>query len=173
MRPALRHLIVVVPLVLAVAACGSDDSGSGSSDGTSAPATDAADSGDTAADAGGDAANACPADGCAITILDVVRSGDELEVTWEQNFAPDLDRNHIHVYWDTYTADQVSSDAADRDVEQGEWVPIDAPETFVTEGAVSVAVRGDSTTVCVTASDGDHAVIDSSIVDCRDVSDLL
>jgi hypothetical protein len=52
-------------------------------------------------------------------------------------------------------------------------VPIDAPETFVTEGAVSVAVRGDSTTVCVTASDGDHAVIDSSIVDCRDVSDLL
>jgi hypothetical protein len=43
----------------------------------------------------------------------------------------------------------------------------------VTEGPVSVTTRGDSTTLCVTAADGDHAVIDAALVDCRDVSDLL
>ena len=170
MRSFLRPASVVLPLLLVVAACGDDDSDS--SDSTGAPAATAAgDEGEVADDGGG--ANACPTDGCAIAIVDVTSSGDELEITWEPNFAPDLDRNHIHVYWDTYTADQVSSDAADRDVEQGEWVPIDAPESWITEGAVSVAARGDSTTICVTASDGDHAVIDSSIVDCRDVADLL
>jgi hypothetical protein len=38
---------------------------------------------------------------------------------------------------------------------------------------VSVDTRGGSTTICVTAGDRDHAVIDSALVDCRDVSDLL
>ena len=32
--------------------------------------------------------------------------GDELRVTWEANFEPDFSKNHIHVYWDTYTADR-------------------------------------------------------------------
>ena len=40
---------------------------------------------------------------------------------------------------------------------------------YVTEGAVSTEARGDSTTMCVTAGDRDHNVIDSSIVDCCDV----
>lgn len=118
-------------------------------------------------------ANACPAEGCTITITDAVREGDEIAVTWEANFVPDVSKNHIHLYWDTYTADQVSSDAEARGVTQGEWVPTDVVPTYVTGGAVAVAKRGDSTTLCVTAGDRDHAVIDSSLVDCRDVSDLL
>ena len=81
--------------------------------------------------------------------------------------------NHIHIYWDTWTADQVSNDAASRGVKQGEWVPTDAYPTFVTEGAVSVTKRGKSTTLCVTAGDGNHDVIDSSIVNCHKVANLL
>jgi hypothetical protein len=77
------------------------------------------------------------------------------------------------VYWDIYTADQVSNDAATRGVKQGEWVPTDDYPEFVTTGAVSTAVRKGSTKVCVTAGDRDHNVIDSSIVNCRDVSDLF
>jgi hypothetical protein len=118
-------------------------------------------------------ANACPPEGCAITIIDAAREGDEIAVTWEANFKPDISRNHIHVYWDIYTADQVSSDAEARGVDQGEWVPTDVVPTYVTESAVSVDTRGDSTTICVTAGDRDHAVIDASLVDCLDVSDLL
>jgi hypothetical protein len=118
-------------------------------------------------------ANACPPEGCTITIVDAAREGDEIAVTWETNFKPDISRNHIHVYWDIYTADQVSSDAEARGVTQGEWVPTDVVPTYVTESAVSVDTRGDSTTICVTAGDRDHAVIDASLVDCRDVSDLL
>ncbi len=117
-------------------------------------------------------ANACPTEGCIIKIVDVARSGNEIAVSWETNFAPDVSKNHVHVYWDTYTSDQVSSDAEARGVKQGEWIPTDV-ETFVTKDVLSVDNRGDSTTICVTAGDRNHAVIDSSIVDCRDVSDLL
>jgi hypothetical protein len=123
--------------------------------------------------AGAPVANACPADGCAITIVDAARQGEEIAVTWEANFKPDVAKNHIHVYWDIYTADQVSSDAEARGVKQGEWVPTDVVPTYVTESAVSVDTRGGSTTICVTGGDRDHAVIDASLVDCRDVSDLL
>lgn len=117
--------------------------------------------------------NACPPAGCEVTIVDVEPEGDELRITWEANFQPDVSRNHIHVYWDTYTADQVSDDAEARGVEQGEWHPTDAYPEFVTESVVAVSERGDSTTICVTASDRDHIVLDSSIVDCHDVSDVL
>ncbi len=117
--------------------------------------------------------NACPVDGCKITITDVKPAGKELRITWNANFTPDFSKNHIHVYWDIYTANQVSNDAATRGVKQGEWVPTaDYPE-YVTEGPVSTKARKKSTTVCVTAGDRDHNVIDASIVDCRDVSDLL
>jgi hypothetical protein len=152
-----------VALVLMIAGCGGDDSSADSSATTT----------DEVATSTTPVANACPADGCKITITDTVREGDEIAITWEANFVPDVSRNHIHVYWDTYTADQVSSDAEARGVTQGEWVPTDVVPTYVTEGAVAVAKRGDSTTLCVTAGDRDHAVIDSSLVDCRDVSDLL
>jgi hypothetical protein len=144
---------------VALVACRSDKPSDGST--PAAPA------------AGAPVANACPAEGCAITIVDATRQADEIAVTWEANFKPDVAKNHIHVYWDIYTADQVSSDAEARGVKQGEWVPTDVVPTYVTESAVSVDTRGGSTTICVTAGDRDHAVIDSALVDCRDVSDLL
>lgn len=156
-----RALVFLSIAVVALAGCGGDDA---PSDTTAVPAAPEA--------TPTPVSNACPAEGCTIKIVDVTRAGKELAVTWETNFEPDVSRNHIHVYWDTYSADQVSSDAEARGVEQGEWIPTDV-ETFVTEDVLSVDNRGDSTTICVTAGDRDHAVIDSSLVDCQDVSDLL
>lgn len=159
-RSIVRRIAVLGSLfAVALVACRSDEPSKRST--TATPA------------AGAPVANACPAEGCAITIVDAARQGDEVAVTWEANFKPDVAKNHIHVYWDIYTADQVSSDAEARGVKQGEWVPTDVLPTYVTESAVSVDTRGGSTTICVTAGDRDHAVIDSSLVDCRDVSDLL
>lgn len=123
--------------------------------------------------AAGPVANACPPEGCRISIVDVTRSGDELAITWEANFLPDVSKNHIHVYWDTFTAEQVSSDAEDRGVKQGEWDPTAAYPTYVTQSAASVSNRGDSTTICVTAGDRDHRVVDPALVDCRDVINQL
>ena len=156
-----RVLVSVTLLAMVLVGCGSDEptAGSGTDETTAGPASPVA--------------NACPAEGCRIRIVDAARDGNEIAVTWEANFVPDVSKNHIHVYWDIYTADQVSSDAEARGVTQGEWVPTDAMPTYVTESAVAVATRGDSTTICVTAGDRDHAVIDATLVDCRDVSDLL
>ena len=70
------------------------------------------------------------------------RSGDSPDL--ERELGPDFSKNHIHVYWDKYTADQVSNDAAARGVTQGEWVPTGDYPQYVTEGAVSTSVRGDS-----------------------------
>ena len=151
--------LIVVLLVLVAAACADD---TGEAGGTTQPT-----------DGEGPVANACPPEGCQITFVDVEAAGDELLVTWEANFDPDIARNHIHIYWDIYTADQVSDDAEDRGVTQGDWHPTDAYPTYTTESAASVANRGDSTTLCVTAADRNHVVLDSSIVDCRDVSALL
>jgi hypothetical protein len=148
-------------LLAALAAGGCSD------DSTSSTSTTSDDGSSTAAQ------NACPVEGCEITITNATVDGQEIRLTWEANFDPDFSKNHVHVYWDTYSADQVSNDAADRNVVQGEWVPTGDDPEFVTEGAVSTSARGNSTTVCVTAGDRDHNVIDSSITDCRDVSALF
>jgi hypothetical protein len=160
--PGARLIVIAAAIVPLLAACGEEQPTAADSPAPAVSPTEEA-----------PVANACPAEGCEIAITGATRKGNEIEVTWEANFAPDVSKNHIHVYWDIYEADQVSSDAEDRGVEQGEWVPTDEVPTFVTESAVSVKSRGDSTTICVTAGDRDHAVLDSSIVDCRDVSDLL
>ena len=155
----ISRFVAVAGFVL-LAACGSD------SDDTSSTST-------TAGSDGG-AGNACPVESCSITITEVAASGDELEITWDANFDPDLSRNHIHVYWSTFTPAEVSNDAeTTHGVTQGVWVPTDANPVFTTEGAVSTAERGDATEVCVTAADRDHNVLDVSIQDCTDVSDLV
>jgi hypothetical protein len=161
-RRGTSFVFAILVLAIVAGGCGDDDK-------SGAPSTTAKASEQTAPQE----ENACPVEGCKITIADVVPAGDELRVTWEANFTPDASRNHIHVYWDIYTADQVSNDAASRGVDQGEWVPTDAYPEYVTEGATSVTKRGTSTTLCVTAGDSDHNVIDSSITDCYDVADLL
>ena len=151
----LLHVFVVIALV--VAACGGDDEGG---DPTAAPAE-------------GPVANACPADGCTITISGVEKNGDELAVTWDANFLPDVSKNHVHVYWDVFRAEEVSSDAEANGFTQGDWSPTGDYPTYVTESGASVANRGTSTTLCVTAADRDHAVINASLVHCRDVADEL
>ncbi len=160
-----RWIVVAASVAaLALAACGEDE--------PSEPAA-GAEVTEEAPDDAEPVSNACPIDGCEIAITGAEASGDEIVVTWQANFEPDVSKNHIHIYWDIFEADQVSSDAEDRGVKQGEWVPTDEVPTYETESAVSTANRGESTTLCVTAGDRDHAVIDSEIVDCYDVSDLL
>jgi hypothetical protein len=117
--------------------------------------------------------DACPVEGCAISILDVKKHGDELQLRVQANFTPVLAHNHIDVYWDVYTADQVSGDAATRGVTKGKWMRTADYPLFVTAGAVSTRNRQGSTKICVTASDRDDDVIDASIANCRDVTALL
>lgn len=154
-------VLLVVGVV--VAACGG-----GADSGSQGPGT-----APESAEAARPVANACPAEGCRIMIVDVTRSGDELAVTWEANFLPDVSKNHVHVYWDKFTAEQVSDDAQARGVEQGEWHPTDAYPTYVTQSEASVANRGDSSTICVTAGDRAHVVLDPNLFHCRDVSEHL
>jgi len=153
-----KLLYCVATAVLVVSACGGDDEGG---DTTTTPAGE------------GPVANACPAEGCSITITDVQNGGDELEITWDANFLPDVSKNHVHVYWDTFKAEEVSSDAEANGFTQGDWSPTGEYPTYVTESGASVANRGTSTTLCVTAANRDHAVLDPSLVNCRDVGDEL
>ena len=118
-------------------------------------------------------ANACPPDGCRVRIVDVTRAGDELRLAFDANYTPDESRNHFHVYWDTFTAQQVSDDAERRfGVKQGDWVPT-ADNPYTTGDVASVKARGQSHTICVTAGDRHHNVLDPRLFDCRDVSRLL
>lgn len=154
-------LAVFAAVTLLGAACGSDDD------------TNEADDGSSGDDSEAVVQNACPAEGCTIGFASVEAVDGEIEVTWDINFDPDINGNHIHIYWDIYDADQVSNDASERGVDQGEWVPTDASPTYVTDSAVSTASRGESTTLCVVAADRDHNVISSGTEVCQDVSDLL
>ena len=150
------RLLIIIGAFLLTAACGGDEA----VDTTLLPAEELT--------------NACPVDGCKITITSVEREGDELKITWDPNFAPEFAKNHIHLYWDTYSAQQVSANAeSEYGVEQGNWLPTDAGPTLLTEGAVSVSMRDDSTMLCVTAADFDHVVLDPDLVQCFDVSDSL
>jgi len=153
-------VIGAVVAALLMTSCGGDDQNSGSSPSSVAQSASAL-------------PNACPVNGCHITITDVSKEGSELRITWKTDFGPDFSKNHVHVFWDTYTAAEVSNDAAAHGKVQGEWVPTGANPTYVTGGAVSTAVRGKSTTLCVSAANRDHNVLDPSIVDCRNVANLL
>lgn len=165
-----QFIPVIVALGLFLTACGSSGNtvvgGSSEEREGDATAEDASSDGEATQ-------NACPADGCQIGFADVEKDGDELKVTWDINFAPDMNNNHVHIYWDNFEPAQVSNDATNRNVAQGEWVPTDSAPTFVTSGVVSTAARGDSTSLCVVAGDRDHNVIDVATEVCRDVSDLL
>lgn len=152
------HLLRVISIfVLLAAACGDDTAANETT--TTAPAA---------------LTNACPVDGCSITITGVEPEAGELRVSWTANFAPDFSKNHLHLYWDTYTAEQVSADAeSEHGVVQGNWLPTDEVPTVLTTGAVSVAMREESTTLCATAADFDHIVLNTSLVQCLDVSASL
>ena len=185
-RMVLVSLIGVATLVLV--GCGDSkknadttavaDTGAGGVETTvgAAPAdTTSVDSTVAGADA---AANACPVEGCKVEINVIGKSGagPELVLDFTPNYTPSMSKNHIHVYWDRWKAEQVSNDAEPRfKATQGEWVPTDVVKGYVTEGATSTdtKARGESHTLCVTAGDRNHNVIDPTLVNCVDVSSLL
>lgn len=117
--------------------------------------------------------NACPREGCQVSILSAEKAEGELKIQFQANFAPDVARNHIHIYWDNFTADQVSKDAKSRGVEQGNWHPTGDYPDYITQSDASVSARENSTKLCVTAGDRDHNVIDADQVHCLDVGDAL
>ncbi|HHI76657.1 MAG TPA: hypothetical protein ENJ94_05735 [Gammaproteobacteria bacterium] len=119
--------------------------------------------------------NACPIDGCQVKITDARRAGDEVELTFDANFQPDVARNHFHVWWgELYKVRQVGRNAkAQFGVTQGRWHRHDDYPRYVTRNAASTAQRKGATTLCVTAADGGHNVLDPSLYHCVDVSALL
>lgn len=119
--------------------------------------------------------NACPVDGCEVRVVEVKPSGDELELTFKSNFSPDVSKNHLHVWWgELYTVKQVGRNAEPEfKVKQGRWHRHDDYPTYITQGAASTGVRAGAVTMCVTAADRDHNVLDANIYNCVDVSDKL
>ncbi len=119
--------------------------------------------------------NACPVDGCDVRITGVKRSGDELELAFESNFSPDVSKNHFHVWWgERYTVEQVGRNAETvHGVTQGRWHRHDDYPTYITKGAASTSVRDGAVTVCVTAADRNHNIIDVQIYHCVDASSHL
>jgi len=122
-----------------------------------------------------DMQNACPVDGCWVKIVSVKRNGDELQLTLEANYAPDISKNHIHVWWgDNFKVDQVSNDAETvHHVKQGEWHPMADYPAYTTQSAASMKVRGNSKTICVSPADRNHNIIDVKVFQCVDISNLL
>ncbi len=119
--------------------------------------------------------NACPVDGCEVKIMGVKRSGAELELTFDSNFTPDNSKNHFHVWWgENFTVEQVGRNAEPLyGVKQGRWHRHDDYPTYVTQGAASTSVRGDAVTLCVSAANRNHNILDVKIYHCVDVKDKL
>lgn len=119
--------------------------------------------------------NACPVDGCEVKIVKVVKTGNELTLTFQANFTPDVSKNHIHVWWgENYTVKQVSNNAETAyGVKQGDWHPTDDYPSYVTQSAASVTVRNGAHTLCVSAADRNHDILDPNVYQCVDVSSYL
>lgn len=119
--------------------------------------------------------NACPVDGCEVRIIAVQKQGDELLITYEANFSPDVSKNHLHAWWgDSYSVEQVGRNAqTEHGVEQGRWHRHDDYPTYVTTEAASTSARDGGTTMCVTAADRDHNTLDVTKFHCVDVKDHL
>lgn len=119
--------------------------------------------------------NACPVDGCEVKIIDVKPSGKELEITFEANFTPDVSKNHFHVWWgENFKVEQVGRNAEPvYGVKQGSWHRHADYPTYITQGAASTSERGSAVTVCVSAADRNHNILDVKIYHCVNVKDKL
>jgi len=119
--------------------------------------------------------NACPVDGCVVEIVDVSKAGDELQLTFEANFMPDVSQNHFHVWWgELYEVEQVSNNAEPTyGVKQGDWHPTADFPTYTTQSAASVSVRNGAHTLCVSAADRNHDILDPKVFNCVDVGEHL
>jgi hypothetical protein len=122
-----------------------------------------------------DPPNACPVDGCAVTIAGVAKAGEEIELTFASNFTPDVSKNHFHVWWGKkFTIEQAGRGAKPvYGVTKGEWHRHDDYPKYVTQGAASTSVRDGTIELCVSAADRDHNIIDIKAYHCMDVSDHL
>ncbi|SDW21769.1 hypothetical protein SAMN05444358_101242 [Ruegeria halocynthiae] len=119
--------------------------------------------------------NACPVDGCEVRIVSIAKDGDELTLMFEANFTPDVSKNHFHSWWgDTYSVEQVGRNAqSEFNVVQGRWHRHDDFPSYVTKEAASTAARDGGTTMCVTAADRDHNILDATKYHCVDVQEHL
>lgn len=119
--------------------------------------------------------NSCPVDGCEVKIVGVQKQGDELLLAFEANYTPDMSRNHIHVWWgENFKVEQVSNNAEPvHNVKQGEWHPTADYPSYLTQSAVSTSVRGSAKTICVSAGDRNHDIIDVTEFYCMDMSGYL
>ena len=119
-------------------------------------------------------ANACPVDGCEVKILGIKPAGEELALRFEANFMPDVSKNDLHVWWgEQYDVKQVGRNASAFGVEKGKWHRHDDYPTYTTTGAASTSIRNGAVTVCVTAADRNHNVLDATLFHCVDASDHL
>ncbi|WP_370401546.1 hypothetical protein [Sulfitobacter sp. JB4-11] len=116
--------------------------------------------------------NACPVDGCVVDIVSVTQDNGELTVELNANFKPDISKNHFHIWWgELYDVRQVSNNAETvHNVSQGDWHPTDAYPTYATSGVTSVLQRGEAVSLCVSAADRNHDIIDPEALNCVDVS---
>ena len=119
--------------------------------------------------------NACPVDGCEVTIVGVKQSGEELELEFNSNFTPDVSKNHFHVWWgENFKVEQVGRNAQPVfGVKQGRWHRHADYPTYITQGAASTSVRGEAVTLCVTAADRNHNILDAKVYHCVDASQNL
>ena len=122
-----------------------------------------------------DGNNACPVDGCIVKISSVKVTDGELDMVFEANFVPSMSKNHLHVWWgEQYDIKQVTANAESTyKMTQGVWHPTDEYPNYKTRGVISTAERGSAVTICVTASDRNHEVIDPEVMDCKNVADLF
>lgn len=116
--------------------------------------------------------NACPVDGCSVEIASVTNQDGELAVILNANFEPDISKNHFHIWWgELYDVKQVSNNAETvHNVSQGDWHPTDAYPNYMTTGVTSLSQRGEAVTLCVSAADRNHDIIDPEALNCVDVS---
>ncbi|NRB17483.1 MAG: hypothetical protein HRU33_07900 [Rhodobacteraceae bacterium] len=121
----------------------------------------------------GQESNACPVDGCLVEIVSIDNDGDELTIGLKSNFSPDISKNHFHIWWgELFDVKQVSNNAETKHkVSQGNWHPMDAYPMYTTTGAASVAQRREAVSLCVSAADRNHDIIDPKEFVCLDVSD--
>ncbi len=119
--------------------------------------------------------NACPVDGCNVEITEVRRAGEELQLTLQANFTPDVAKNHLHVWWgENFTVKQVGRSAVTvHGVTQGRWHRHDDYPIYITTGAASTSVRGEAKTLCVSAADRNHNILDIRLYHCVDAGDYL
>ncbi|WP_424926658.1 hypothetical protein [Amaricoccus tamworthensis] len=119
--------------------------------------------------------NACPVDGCTAYFTTASNNGEEVTLTVESNFLPDMSKNHFHIWWgENFTVQQVSANAETvSNVTQGDWHPTSEYPNYTTASAASTTVRNGATTLCISPADRNHDILDFNQVHCVDLAEIL